>query len=44
MAEKFVINVNTMPVVGSSYYCYIMARFFASLFGIGKNQFCQIRK
>lgn len=43
MTIKNAINMNTLPVMGSSYYYFTKARFFAGLFGVLKNQFCQIR-
>ena len=42
MTMKHAIHMNTLPVMGSSYFYFTMARFFAGLFGVPKNQFCPI--
>ena len=42
MAVNTKTNLNTMPVMGSSYFYFTKARFFAGLLGVLKNQVCQI--
>ena len=43
MAMQNAINRNTLSVMGSSYFYFSKARFFAGLFDVPKNLFCQIR-
>ena len=37
-----VIRMNSLPVMGSSYYFFTKARFFAGLFVVPQNPFCPI--
>ena len=34
------VNMNSLPVMSSSYYYFSKARLFAGLFGVPENMFC----
>ena len=40
MKKISAMNMNSLPVMSSSYYYYNKARFFAGLFGVPENKFC----
>lgn len=37
MVGTVVNNMNALPVVGSSYFYYTKARFYAGLYGVAEN-------
>lgn len=41
MAMSAGANRNPMPMMDSSYYFFTKARFFAGLFAVQQNHFCQ---
>ena len=36
--------MNTLPMMASSYFYFILARFFAGLFDVPKIQFCPVHR
>lgn len=37
MVRNAVNNMNALPVMGSSYFYYTKARFYAGLYGVAEN-------
>ncbi len=44
MTAKTTARMNMLPVMGSSFFSFTKARFFAGLFGVPKIQICPIRQ
>ena len=42
MATKIAVLKNMQPVMGSSYFTFTMARFYAGLFAVPQKRFCPI--
>ena len=42
MTMRNAVNMNTAPMMDSFFYYFTMVRFFAGLFVVPKNKFCQI--
>ena len=40
MKKISAVNMNSMPVMSSSYYYFSKARLFAGLFAVPQNTFC----
>ena len=44
MTMKTAIHMNTLPVMGSTYFYFTVARFFAGLFGVPQKQYCRVHR